>query len=316
MLKLFERTYKGNHDFGMNIDAFCLAVECSFDDGAGLHFGDLGICDAETAAAMTEHRVELGELIDLGLYFGKGKSHFLGKLFLSGSLMRYELVQRGIEEADCHSITVHCLEDAFEVCTLHRKKFGKSLAATLFVRRKNHLADSLDTVSLEEHMFRTAETDTLGAEMTCLSGVARCVGICAHESLGVFGGKIHDGAEVTVKFRLGGSHLTFVNVTGGTVERDPVSFMEYLAVHSDSLFFIIHDNLTGTGYTALAHTACHYGCVRCHTAAHCKDTLCHSHTAEVFGRSLDADKNDFLFLIGPFLGVIGLEYDLACGSAG
>ena len=27
MLKLFKRTYKGNHDFGMNIDAFRLAVE-------------------------------------------------------------------------------------------------------------------------------------------------------------------------------------------------------------------------------------------------------------------------------------------------
>ena len=52
-----------------------------------------------------------------------------------------------------------------------------------------------------------------------------------------------------------------------------------------------------------------------HAAAHCEDALGHGHAAEVFGRSLDADEHHFALFLGPCLGIVGEEHDLAGGSA-
>ncbi len=56
--------------------------------------------------------------------------------------------------------------------------------------------------------------------------------------------------------------------------------------------------------------------MRCHTAAHCEDTLCYGHTSEVFRRCLDADEHDFAFLFAPGFCFFSREYDLAGGCAG
>ena len=42
-----------DHDFGNHLDALLGHLHGGFEDGAGLHFGDFGIGDAEAAAAMT-----------------------------------------------------------------------------------------------------------------------------------------------------------------------------------------------------------------------------------------------------------------------
>ena len=52
-----------NHDFGLHLDLLLRDIGRGFEDGAGLHLGDLRIGDAETAAAVAEHRVELVQLV-------------------------------------------------------------------------------------------------------------------------------------------------------------------------------------------------------------------------------------------------------------
>ena len=55
---------------GLALMAFLLRIGGGFEDGAGLHAGDLGILDAEAAAAETEHRVELMQFVDaIGMIF-------------------------------------------------------------------------------------------------------------------------------------------------------------------------------------------------------------------------------------------------------
>ncbi len=149
--------------------------------------------------------------------------------------MRYELVQRGIEQTDGDSISVHGFEDTLEVATLHREQqLCESLTASFDIARKDHFAHSLDAVAFEEHMLRTAQTDALSAEVACLLGIAGRVGVGAHESLGIFSREIHDSAEVTVEFGIGGGHLTVIDVTGRSVERDPVALGIGLAAHFHS----------------------------------------------------------------------------------
>ena len=54
--------------------------------------------------------------------------------------------------------------------------------------------------------------------------------------------------------------------------------------------------------------------MRCHTATSGEDTLSNAHTAEVFGRSLKANHDDFTLALSPSLSIVGKEYDLTGSS--
>ena len=152
-------------------------------------------------------------------------------------------------------------------------------------------------------MFCAAKTDTLCAEVACLTGVAGSIGVSAYKCLCVLVGKIHDSGEVTVENGFGGGNLTVVYFTGGTIERDPVAFLVGLSAHFDGLGHIVDLDFAGAGNAALAHAACNHSCVGSHAAAHSQDTLSHGHTAKVLGRCFDADKDDFAFLFSPVFGI-------------
>ena len=195
-LELFEDANEWHHDFGVNVDTLSLHVEGSLDDSASLHLGDFGICVTEAATTVTEHRVEFLESVANGLNFFDCDAHFLGELLLSGELMRNELMQWGIEKADCYAESVHSLEDAFKVGTLHREELGESVTAASLVLCNNHFAHSLDAVALEEHVLSAAKTDTLSTKLAGYLSVARRVGISADVNLGVFLSEVHDSCEV------------------------------------------------------------------------------------------------------------------------
>ena len=66
-----------NHDLGLHLDAFLLHLGNGFENRARLRLGDLGIRDAEAAAAVPEHRVELMQCSDTGLHISEGDAEFL-----------------------------------------------------------------------------------------------------------------------------------------------------------------------------------------------------------------------------------------------
>jgi hypothetical protein len=90
------------------------------EDGDGLHLVDLGIGDAEPAAAMAEHRV--------GLIQGQRSLPHLddtlagdpGRLVELGIDLRQKFVQGRVEQADRHRQTGHDPEDLGKIGALHR----------------------------------------------------------------------------------------------------------------------------------------------------------------------------------------------------
>src|SRR5262245_19782443 len=109
----------------MDLDSLLGAIDSGLEDRAGLHLGDFRISDAETAASMSEHRVELVQLFDAGEQLGQSALEIanaldaivlvLGNefLLLLGAVARQqsnvdhqffaareELVQRRIQGAD------------------------------------------------------------------------------------------------------------------------------------------------------------------------------------------------------------------------
>ena len=59
VLHFFYGCDERNHDLSVRLHAFLLGINGSLKNGTRLHFGDLGVGNAEPAAAMAKHGVEL-----------------------------------------------------------------------------------------------------------------------------------------------------------------------------------------------------------------------------------------------------------------
>ena len=301
--------HQRHHDLHVHRHARSLDVHGSLDDGAGLHLGDLGIGVAQTAAAVSQHGVELGQRLDLGDDLCQGHAHLGGHLLLALLIVGHELVQRGIEQADRHGVSVHGLEQTLEVAALNRQQLGQRHAASGLVVGEDHLAERLDAVALEEHVLRAAEADALGAERECLCGVLRGVGVGADLHDGVFAGELHQLAEIAAQVGSLGGHLAEVNLARRAVERNPVALLHRESVDLDRAGLVVDLQLAGARYAALAHAAGHDGCVRGHAAACGQDACRVEHAFQVLGRGLDAHQNGACAVLGQHLfGVLGEEH--------
>ena len=73
-----------------------------------------------------------------------------------GLVVRQELVQGRVEEADRHFLAGHDLEEAVEVVALHRLELVEGLDPLLLGVGEDHLADHVDALLVEEHVLGAA----------------------------------------------------------------------------------------------------------------------------------------------------------------
>ena len=147
VVEFLDAADQRDHDFGDDLHALLGDLDDRFENGARLHFGDLGIGDAETAAAVAEHGVELMEffdaleqvgndgleILDLGaelhVFGDQFALHFDVRVGQDGDVhhqvfaLGEELVQRRIERADDDREAVHGGEEAGEILALHGEEF-------------------------------------------------------------------------------------------------------------------------------------------------------------------------------------------------
>jgi hypothetical protein len=136
----------------------------SFKDGACLHFGDLGIGDAETAAAMTEHRVEFMEGLNASFDFFFGDVELGCEFFNLLGRQVHELVEGWVEQADGDRQAAHGFEYSHKILFLEGEKFHNGCAALGFVLGDDHFAHGENALGIKEHVFGAGEADALGAE--------------------------------------------------------------------------------------------------------------------------------------------------------
>ena len=125
----------------------------------------------------------------------------------------------------------------------------------------------------------------------------RSVGIGTNLQLGVLVAEVHQFLEVAAQLSSLRRNLTGIYLTSRTVERDVVALFIYCTVDFHGLLMIVNIQSTNTADAALAHTAGNDGSMRGHTATSGKDTLCSSHTGEVFRRGLDTYKYHLLAVV-------------------
>ena len=309
---------QGHHDFGLDLPGGTAAAhgQGSLDDGRGLHLGNFGVGDVQTAAAVTHHGVELVQGGDDALQVLHGDVHFLGQSLDVVGLGGQELMERRIQQADGHRATLHGLVDGLEVTLLHGLELLERLLALLQGLGNDHLADGGDAVGIKEHVLGTAQANALGAEVHSLLGVLGGVGVGAHLERAVLVSPAHEAAELTGDGGLGGGDGFAVNVAGGAVDGDPVAFLVDLAGQLKLLVGLVHLDGAAAGDAAGAHAAGDDGGVRGHAAADGEHALGVVHALDVLGRGLQAHQDDLVSLLGPLGGVVGVEDDLAAGGAG
>ena len=123
-------------------------------------------------------------------------SHLLGHGLLTGPILGDELVQRRVEQTDIDGHAVHALQNAIEILLLKREQFSQSYLPFFLCVGENHLTHSLDFVLIEEHVLRTAQTDTHSTELLRHLGVVRCVSIGAHNHTCIFVAKAHKFGKI------------------------------------------------------------------------------------------------------------------------
>ena len=227
--------------------SFC-TIGGGLEHRARLHRGDLGIADAEAAAAEAEHRVELVQLLDaLSECASTGTPSFFASSACCSLRVRQELVQRRIEEADRRRVALQRPEDAGEIVALIRQQLGERRLPRLERLGEDHLAHRVDAVALEEHVLGAAEADADGAERdrvrasarACRRWCGRCMRVaCAHHfiscwkflNFSVFFAASSPWIRPGDDLRRRGLDLAGVDLAGGAVDRQPVAFLERLAV--------------------------------------------------------------------------------------
>ena len=76
-LKLFLLAYERNHNLGYDIvTLLILHLDCRFHHSPGLHLGNLGIGNRQTASPVSHHGIELMEGIADLLHFLRRHHHF------------------------------------------------------------------------------------------------------------------------------------------------------------------------------------------------------------------------------------------------
>ena len=278
---------------------------------------------AETATAVAEHGVGFVELLDAARDDFGAEAEFLGELFLLLALVRDELVQRRIDEADGDRESIHRLEDADEVAALERQKLVQSFNSSFPAVGEDHfLNGALAFLALlrefevgEEHVLGAAEADAFGAEFAGLAGILRRVGIGANSESAYGVGPLHQCLICRRERWRDEIHLAGVDEALTAIERDPFAFLDGLAADGHGLRLIVNVELFGADDAALAPAAGDDCGVRSFTSSGGEDSLCDGHSADIFGAGFAANKNDLFALLGPFLGVVSGEDDLAdCGA--
>ena len=98
-----------------------LYVDCRTNDCLGLHNGNFRISNGKTQSSVSHHRVKLVQGSDNVLNLLNSLVLCLSELLDFLFLLRYELVERRIQETDGNGVTLKSLIKCLEVSLLEGK---------------------------------------------------------------------------------------------------------------------------------------------------------------------------------------------------
>src|ERR1019366_5050508 len=105
----------------------------------------------------------------------------------------------------------------------------------------------------EEHVFSAAQPDALRSERARLNRVPRNIRVGANFHLAMRIGPLHELLQLWIIRRgIQRTQLSLDDPTCRSIQRDPVSFSERLALHSHLTRFFVHIDIACPRHAALA----------------------------------------------------------------
>ena len=232
MFQLFADRDEGHHDLEHHLLAFAFNLTGGFKNRANLHARDFGEEEAQPAAAETEHRVSLANLIDvleqspllvdfveqmvhLDHCLGLFQTHLeFGELAQQFIDVGQEFMKRRIQQPNGNRKPGHLAEDADEVAALQRKQFLERLLARAHAIGEDHLAHGGESLIAKEHMLGAAEADAFSAKAARRLRIQRRVAISTHAQPPELVGPLHQLMKIRPKLRLDGRHFAEKDAAG------------------------------------------------------------------------------------------------------
>ena len=307
-----------NHDLGNHLDALLGHLYRGFKDRACLHLGDVGMHDAEPAAAEAQHRIELVQVLhpleqhgQLLLQLAHRNAVILRHsllLFAAGVrkqrhvhhqvlALRQKLVQRRIQRADDHRVSIHGFEQPGKILALHGEQLLQRLVARLLVLGQNHGLHEWDAIGREEHVLSPAQANAFGSELARSFRIAGNVRVGANaEFTAKHVGPLHEFDEQRrLWIRLLRLRLAQVDVRRGAVERDPVALFDDDVLspnlHRELLLVFFNVQRSSAHYAGQSHAARHHRRMARLSAHRRKHPGRYFHAVNIVGRGLFADQN-------------------------
>ena len=282
--KLFVITDQWNHDFRTNTPVwmFLLYVDGCTDDCSCLHLGDLRISNSQTNSTMSHHWIEFVQGIDDTLDLFYGLALRISQLLDIFVCLWYEFMQRRIQETDGYRVAFQCFVKFLKVTLLNRKNLFQCCFSFFYGIGADHLTECIDSVSFEEHMLGTAKSDTFCAQFSCFLCICWCICIGSYFQSSILISPSHNTAKFAGDRSIYSLDHAIVNISGGTINGDPVSFMVFFSGQCELLVCFIHMDVTASGYTAGSHSTSYYCCMAGHTSTNGQDTLGCLHTFDIF----------------------------------
>ncbi len=311
-VELLSGSDQRHHDLGLDRLAGLLDHRGRrLEDRRRLHLVDLGIGDAEAAAAVTEHRVGLVQrhrpLADRGEVLACQLRH-LGKFSFG---LGQKFVERRVQQADRHRQPLHDAEDLGEILALYRQQLGEPGTPSGFILGHDHPAHRADAVGFKKHVLGAAEPDALGTKAASGARIDQGLGVGANLHAADRIRPAHQGREIAGELRLDRRHRTDHDLARRPVDRD-----DFVRPHDNvsgchRALGVIDAHIAGTGNAGPPHAARYHRGVAGHTAARRQDASGRMHAVDVVRARLDAHQDCGFAASSERFGLVGREHDLA-----
>ena len=246
---LRHHPHQRDHDFRHDLLALACHLAGRFQDGAGLHAGDLRHRDAEPAASQAQHGIELMELLHSSqeppflLHPRRVSANELQPRDLHHQLFPFgqEFMERGVEQTNRHGEAFHLTVQPDEVLLLQREQL-RQVALALFPRAgQDHVLHDRDPILGKEHMLGPAEPDPLGPEAPGDAGLLRHVRIGPDPQHPELVGPLEERGVVPILLRSARIHLAqddldhfgfhhrdiaLIHMAGEPVDRERVALLQ------------------------------------------------------------------------------------------
>ena len=327
--------HQRHHNFGMDGHSLGGDVAGRRDYRAGLHLVDGRELEAEPAAAQTQHRVDLPQLLQVGKQGrlgGKGLGrtaggpkfhHVLQNLDEAGQ----KLVERRVQQPDHRGPALQHPEYRLEICNLiafQNGKTGVEIPVALALRtvsavvgRENHRPHHVQALRLEEHVLGATKANALCAELERGPHVSRIVGVRPHaQPLGVVGPRqqLHH-VLLAGNGWLQGGYLATEYLARRAVYADVLTLGHDHAVALDVPAFGIYRQGLGAGDAGLAQAAGNDRSMARRAAPARDDAHRGQHPVHVLRAGLGPREHHANTLVGEPLRLVGVERQAARGSA-